>query len=316
MTTEPSKQMLCFWSCFVLFIYHGYLVTICKTAPLLMDSRVSPLKHTSPAMRYGSWCVLAVRDDIKRQAVDAAKKRAVGQHVDYDTFKNMVAVAHLRPLQDPSSTQTVSHAPAWRFAPNGLLAKSADSLTLRIATFDPQTSPVPSTTDEFIRIWNRQCPTSSDKLRLLSSCGPDHICKLFRAALPADLLSSILVTLCSLHNPASGSTGVPAVPSSNMQKQEVAYMQSAQAEVVMPGSLPSAESCSNAEFIFDMLHGLSGAGRFALTVRLISQSARKAAVKLSGTLQQAENAHSGTISYSADQLHQLQRDLGMYSSNS
>ena len=66
--------------------------------------------------------------------MDAAKKRAVGQHVDYDTFKNMVrparsiantqhssapdvcrnkgirtlqvAVAHLRPLQDPSSTQT------------------------------------------------------------------------------------------------------------------------------------------------------------------------------------------------------------------
>ncbi|DBA84016.1 TPA: hypothetical protein ACH3X1_006500 [Trebouxia sp. C0004] len=101
----------------------------------------------------------ALQDDIKRQAVDAAKKRAVGQHVDYDTFKNMVcparsianiqhssapnicrnkgkctlqvAVAHLRPLQDPSSTQTVSHAPAWRFAPNGLLAKSADSLTLR-----------------------------------------------------------------------------------------------------------------------------------------------------------------------------------------
>ena len=113
--------------------------------------------------------------------MDAAKKRAVGQHVDYDTFKNMVrlagsiantqhsiapkacrtqgmrtlqvAVAHLRPLQDPSSAQTgqleicshcilfdgltivsgtlVSHAPAWRFAPNGLLAKSADSLTLR-----------------------------------------------------------------------------------------------------------------------------------------------------------------------------------------
>ena len=66
--------------------------------------------------------------------MDAAKKRAVGQHVDYDTFKNMVrparsiantqhssapnicrnkgictlqvAVAHLRPLQDPSLTQT------------------------------------------------------------------------------------------------------------------------------------------------------------------------------------------------------------------
>ncbi|DBB02441.1 TPA: hypothetical protein ACH3X3_011440 [Trebouxia sp. C0006] len=258
----------------------------------------------------------ALQDDIERQAVDAAKKRAVGQHVDYDTFKNMVAVAHLRPLQDPSLTQTVSHAPAWRFAPNGLLAKSADSLTLRIATFDPQKSPVPSTSDEFIRVWNRQCPTSADKLRLLSSCGPDHMSKLFRAALPADLLSSILIALCPLHNPASGSPGEPAGALSNMPKQESADMPFAQAEGVMPGSVLSAESCSNADFIFDMLHGLSGAGRFALTVRLINQSARKAAIKLSCTLQQAQNVHSGTISYSADQLHQLQRDLDVYNINS
>ncbi len=213
----------------------------------------------------------------------------------------------------------------------------------RIATFDPQTSPVPSTSDEFIRVWNRQCPTSADKLRLLSSCGPDHMRKLFRAALPADLLSGILVTLCSLHTPASGSTGVPAAASSNMQKQAGADMQFAQAEGVLPGSVPSAESCSNAEFIFDMLRGLSGechhcpdrcalclssqcdtmttcflpgAGRFTLTVRLINQTARKAAVKLSSTLQQAQNLHSGTISYSADQLHQLQRGLGVYSTNS
>lgn len=130
----------------------------------------------------------------------------------------------------------------------------------RIATFDPQTSRVPSSSDEFIRVWNRQCPTSADKLRLLSTCGPDHMSKLFRAALPADLLSSILITLCSLHNPASGSTGVPAGASSSTQQQAGADMQFAHAEGVLPGSMPSAEICSNAEFIFDMLHGLSGEG--------------------------------------------------------
>ena len=37
------------------------------------------------------------------QAIDAAKKRAVAQNVDYDTFKNMVHVAHLKPLQSPSA---------------------------------------------------------------------------------------------------------------------------------------------------------------------------------------------------------------------
>ncbi len=132
----------------------------------------------------------------------------------------------------------------------------------RIATFDPQTSPVPSTSDEFIRVWNRQCPTSAHKLGLLSSCGPDHMSKLFRAALPADLLSSILITLCSLHNPGSGSTGEPAGASSNVPKQEGADMQ---AEGVMPGSALIADSCSNAEFIFDMLHGLSGEAIIVLT---------------------------------------------------
>jgi hypothetical protein len=35
--------------------------------------------------------------------VDEAKKRAVSQNVDYDTFKNMVAVAHLKPLHAPNS---------------------------------------------------------------------------------------------------------------------------------------------------------------------------------------------------------------------
>ena len=35
------------------------------------------------------------------QEIDSAKKRAVAQRVDYDDFKNMVSVAHLRPIQAP-----------------------------------------------------------------------------------------------------------------------------------------------------------------------------------------------------------------------
>lgn len=44
----------------------------------------------------------AFYDDWKRKAVDSAKKRAVAQHVDYDTFKNMVSVAHLRAIGEKS----------------------------------------------------------------------------------------------------------------------------------------------------------------------------------------------------------------------
>ena len=43
----------------------------------------------------------AIEDDRKYKEVDSAKKRAVAQRVDYDTFKNLVSVAHLKPLQAP-----------------------------------------------------------------------------------------------------------------------------------------------------------------------------------------------------------------------
>ena len=45
----------------------------------------------------------AFYDDWKRQEVDSAKKRAVAQYVDYDTFKNMVSVAHLKPIGHASA---------------------------------------------------------------------------------------------------------------------------------------------------------------------------------------------------------------------
>lgn len=52
----------------------------------------------------------SVYDDWKRKVVDDAKKRAVSQAVDYDTFKNMVSVAHLKPITAPSSGRTGAHA--------------------------------------------------------------------------------------------------------------------------------------------------------------------------------------------------------------
>ncbi len=54
----------------------------------------------------------AIEDDRKYKEVDAAKKRAVAQRVDYDTFKNMVSVAHLRPLQAPDQTIRGTHGAA------------------------------------------------------------------------------------------------------------------------------------------------------------------------------------------------------------
>lgn len=51
-----------------------------------------------------------------------------------NTDRSAGNILSLYPFRQPdycSLGTLVSHAPAWRFAPNGMLAKSADSLTLR-----------------------------------------------------------------------------------------------------------------------------------------------------------------------------------------
>lgn len=45
----------------------------------------------------------AIEDENRRVAVDSAKKKAVSQFADYDTFKNMVSVAHLKPINQPGA---------------------------------------------------------------------------------------------------------------------------------------------------------------------------------------------------------------------
>lgn len=52
----------------------------------------------------------AVYDDWKHKQVDDAKKRAVAQHVDYETFKNMVSVAHLKPIGAEGTRTGTLHA--------------------------------------------------------------------------------------------------------------------------------------------------------------------------------------------------------------
>ncbi|KAK9823139.1 hypothetical protein WJX72_000544 [[Myrmecia] bisecta] len=88
----------------------------------LQAAGAHPLKKTSKEL------ATALQDDFRRQATDLAKKRAVAQHVDYDTFKNMVAVAHLRPLQAPQLQPTgPTRCPGWEFAADGTLALAADT---------------------------------------------------------------------------------------------------------------------------------------------------------------------------------------------
>ena len=68
----------------------------------------------------------AVQEDALRAARDEAKHRAVRQMEGYDVFKNMVAVAHLRPHNLPgdashmtAADRAAARAPAFSFTPEG-----------------------------------------------------------------------------------------------------------------------------------------------------------------------------------------------------
>ena len=130
----------------------------------------------------------------------------------------------------------------------------------RFVGFDPLKSPVPSTSDEFLRLWKRQCPTRADKLTLLSRCGPDHLCRLFKVNLPADLLSDILTTLYSPHIAASAPAGVQTKISSCVHKKEDSQEQVEHSDSAAPSPMQTkiADECNDATFIFNMLQGLSG----------------------------------------------------------
>lgn len=90
-------------------------------------TQMGPSDHTRMHTQMGpSLC----NTPFKTQVTDAAKKRAVAQNVDYETFKNMVSVAHLKPLQAPN---TISHgACVSRGCVHTLAERSAVPLSLNI----------------------------------------------------------------------------------------------------------------------------------------------------------------------------------------
>jgi len=126
----------------------------------------------------------AIYDDFKRKVVDDAKKRAVAQHVDYETFKNMVSVAHLRPLHAPSIKHQTdkSMAPAWQFAADGTRQSASEQEAL-VSSSLPSAAPetTPSTSADFEREWRRSCKTDYDKYKYLRLCGPTVLRRIFKA---------------------------------------------------------------------------------------------------------------------------------------
>ena len=96
--------------------------------------------------------------------------RAVPPYADSDTFKNMVAAAHLKPINDPKKTDLAStsahlfqadgsrihpHDPTAHIARSALAGVDASALTS-----------VPTSAPEFQRDWRRH-PTAAEKVGFL-----------------------------------------------------------------------------------------------------------------------------------------------------
>ena len=68
----------------------------------------------------------------------------------------------------------------------------------RVNAFEVQTCPIPASSDEFLRVWKRQCTTWESRVELLKKCGPVKLQSLFKVNLPGELLSDILIALESM----------------------------------------------------------------------------------------------------------------------
>jgi len=70
--------------------------------------------------------------DYRRKVQDDAKKRAISTLCDYDTFKNMVSVAHLKPINAPNEGTSVNSAPSRVFAADGSLVSTGQVGTIHL----------------------------------------------------------------------------------------------------------------------------------------------------------------------------------------
>lgn len=121
------------------------------------------------------------------------------QNVDYETFKNMVSVAHLKPLQakTPSGTSHAVMLPSWGFSADGAVhhAEQQSAVGSGLNQDEPCTQPLSS--GDFAREWRRGCLTSDARYRYLRLTTPEVLSSIFRVEIGTDQLREILVALDS-----------------------------------------------------------------------------------------------------------------------
>lgn len=220
------------------------------------------------------------------QAVDAAKKKAIRQHVDVETFQALVSAAHLHPMRGGLRIAAASGgkpAPAPRhFRPDGTIAPPTDSSAYLPA--GPRTSSSSSRADEdalrsgshFARAW-RAAPAPADRLRLLRrAVEAGALPRLIRLELSSQMLEEIVGCLA----------GDPAAATQQAGPER-----------------PAAAAAATLDLASAVLRAAEGAAVFAVARAGLSLQGRQRLASLVGAL-----ASSGQASSTELQAHVAPRN--------
>ncbi|CAG9464020.1 unnamed protein product [Pedinophyceae sp. YPF-701] len=192
----------------------------------------------------------AIESDRLRKVQDEAKKRAMSQLCDYDTFKNMVSVAHLDPINAPKTQASAAPAPAKTFAADGTLVPTRGDATAAVpaAALSADQLSAPRTVQEFARDWRRHCSTVTQRVSYLRLC-------------------------------AGSPGGLAGVFKVEVSAQHIADIAGALLDAARAGGNGDDDGAAAGEdfpaFALACLQGLTQAGRFSLSCKLVPRAGKE-----------------------------------------
>ena len=215
----------------------------------------------------------AAEDDWKRSVRDAAKHRAVAQMENYEGFKNMVSVAHLRPWHAENLKDHSGPAPpAFAFAADGTRAgpsRNPGSLgrprDARVTSFAP-----PENSMQFDKTWRRECVGNAARWRYLGTMRDEDFAKVFAVDITGATLGEIAEALAE---------GFERVVAKSGEKRRANESRDGEEASTWRGAAES-EPRAVASSVVGALDRVRRAGRFDLARRLISGKAKKALASL------------------------------------
>lgn len=159
------------------------------------------MSGSEPVVKSSWELETAIHDDRLRQQRDDAKKRAAGNLADYETFKNLVSVAHLRPLQAQVAVDRSAGGAAWGFSAAGEGPPPEEARALERTV---PASPA-STSAEFEKVWLRVAGSDRAKWGYLAACSAAALPRLFKVEMSGPLMGDMVSTLTRLER--AGGTG-------------------------------------------------------------------------------------------------------------